>query len=131
MNNSVNTLKTPHLFFFTQRFAFMAPLRIVLFTLLTAFITVPSYALDLNSAKSQGLVGETESGYLAAVKGSPAKDVKALISSINQQRKDKYKAIAIKNNISLQAVENRAGEVAIKKTAAGQYIKKSGKWLKK
>ena len=49
-------------------------------------ITQPAYAIDLQTAKSQGLVGETQSGYLSAVK-SPSAETKALIESINLKRK--------------------------------------------
>ncbi len=71
------------------------------------------------TAKDQGLVGETPSGYLAAVK-SPSPEVSALIESINAKRKQKFKEIAARNNTSLQAVEQLAGKKAIEKINPGQ-----------
>jgi uncharacterized protein YdbL (DUF1318 family) len=86
--------------------------------------------MDLQTAKDQGLVGETPGGYLEAVQ-SPSADVKALIESINSQRKQKYQEIAARNNTSLQAVELLAGKKAIEKSSPGSYIKIDGSWQQK
>ena len=94
------------------------------------FITAfPAFALDLDAAKSDGLVGETNSGYLAAIK--PSSEVDQLVASINGKRKAHYQKIADKNGISLQAVEVRAGKKAIEKTAAGQFVNTGAGWEKK
>jgi len=90
----------------------------------------PAFAIDLQQAKDQGLVGETTSGYLEAV-SSPSAEVKALIESINVQRKAKFQEIATRNNTSLQAVEQLAGKKAIEKSDTGAYIKLDGSWQKK
>jgi len=104
---------------------------------LLAFITTclllvaqPAFSIDLQTAKDQGLVGETPSGYLAAVK-SPSPEVSALIDSINSKRKEKFREIAANNNTSLQAVEQLAGKKAIEKSAPGSYVKVGGSWQKK
>lgn len=96
---------------------------------ITMLMIAPVYALDLGEAKSKGLVGETASGYLGAVKSS--KDVNALISDINGKRKAHYAKIAKKNSISLEAVEARAGQKAMSKTASGNYIDSGSGWKKK
>ena len=93
-------------------------------------IIQPAYAIELQSAKDQGLVGETPAGYLEAV-SSPSPEVKALIENINAQRKAKYQEIAARNNTSLQAVEQLAGKKAIEKSDPGSYIKLDGNWQKK
>lgn len=90
----------------------------------------PAYSIDLQTAKNQGLVGETPSGYLAAVK-SASSETKALIQSVNAKRKQKYQEIATRNNTSLQTVEQLAGKKAIEKSKAGSYIKQGGSWQKK
>jgi uncharacterized protein len=95
----------------------------------TLLLATPAFALDLGGAKSKGLVGETSTGYIAAIK--PSGDVNALVMDINSQRKAHYQKIAKKNNISLEAVEVRAGQKAIGKTPAGQYINSGGGWKKK
>jgi uncharacterized protein YdbL (DUF1318 family) len=88
------------------------------------------FAIDLQTAKSQGLVGETTTGYLEAV-NQPTAEVKALINDINAQRKQKFKDIATRNNTSLEAVEQLAGKKAIEKSRPGSYIKIGGSWQQK
>lgn len=83
----------------------------------------------LESAKSQGLVGETPAGYLAAV-GSDQK-AKEIVSAINDARREAYKEIAAKHGIAVTKVETVAGQKAVDKTPAGQYILVGGRWLKK
>ena len=96
---------------------------------LSLLMALPAFALDLGEAKSAGLVGETSSGYLAMVK--PSGEVDKLVASINSKRKAHYQQIAKKNSISLQAVEVRAGQKAMEKTPAGEYINSGGGWKKK
>jgi len=96
---------------------------------LLLLIALPAFALDLGDAKSAGLIGETNTGYIAAIK--PSKDVDTLVADINSQRKALYQDIATKNGISLEAVEVRAGQKAIEKTAAGEYINTGDGWQRK
>ena len=87
-------------------------------------------ALDLQSAKAQGYVGEQANGYLGIVKN--AAGVQALVDDINHRRKLHYQEIARKNGTSLQVVETLAGKTAIEKTPRGQYVRTpSGEWLRK
>ncbi len=72
-------------------------------------------------AKSQGLVGETPTGYLEVVKANPETD-----KLINAKRKTHYQKIAKKNKTPLSKVEEMAGKKAMKKTPAGQYVKVGG-----
>ena len=90
----------------------------------------PVFAIDLQTAKDQGLVGETPGGYLEAVK-TPSAELRTLIDNINSQRKQKYKDIAARNNTSLEAVELLAGKKAIEKSEPGSYIKLGGSWQQK
>jgi len=94
------------------------------------FAAQPVFAIDLQSAKSQGLVGETTTGYLEAVR-QPTAEVKALVNDINDQRKQKFKEIAARNNTSLEAVEQLAGKKAIEKSSPGSYVKIGGSWQQK
>ncbi len=101
-------------------------------TLFLVLVAVPASALSLDSAKSQGLVGEMTSGYLGAVASSAPAEVAALVSDINAKRRAKYAEIAAKNGTSLSAVEALAGKKAIEETAAGNYIQaSSGAWQRK
>ena len=96
---------------------------------LVFLLALPAHALDLGQAKADGLVGETSTGYLAAVK--PSAEVDALVADINRQRKAQYQKIAEKNGISLQAVEAQAGLKVIEKTPAGEFIDTGSGWQKK
>jgi uncharacterized protein YdbL (DUF1318 family) len=93
---------------------------------LSLLMALPAFALDLSQAKSSGQVGETNTGYIAAIK--PSGEVDALVANINSQRKAQYQKIAKKNGISLQAVEARAGVKALQKTPAGEYINTGTGW---
>jgi len=96
---------------------------------LTLLLSASAFGLNLSEAKSTGLVGETSKGYLAAVKASS--DINALVKNINERRKAHYQKIANKNKLSLEAIEVRAGQKAISKTPAGQYINSGDGWKKK
>lgn len=87
-------------------------------------------ALDLASAKSQGLVGEQPNGYLGVVKATP--DAVVLAADINAKRQAAYEAIAKKNGATLEQVAILAGQKAIEKTASGSYVKTpDGQWVRK
>ncbi len=101
-----------------------------LFTLCLILACWPAYALELQEAKDQGLVGETPSGYLEAVK-TPDAEVTQLIETINAKRKQHYQAIASNNETSLTAVEKLAGKKAMEKSKDGHYIKLDGQWQQK
>jgi len=91
-----------------------------------------AWALTLDEAKVQGLIGEKPNGYLAPVSENSKSDVQALVKDINQKRKAHYKEIAKKNGTELGAVEVLAGKKAIEKTASGNYIQTpQGTWKKK
>lgn len=92
----------------------------------------PSWAIGLQDAKTQGLVGEQPDGYLGAVKPNPSAEIKALIADINAKRKKEYQSIAQRNNTNLDLIEALAGKKAIERTAPGQYVKMpSGAWTRK
>ena len=101
--------------------------RIMLCLMLVA---APAWALDLDTAKNEGLVGETPTGYLEAV-GSADGATPGLIKNINAKRRAEYEKIAKQRNVDLKAVEKLAGETAINKTRPGNYVKINGKWIKK
>ncbi len=90
-----------------------------------------AFALDLDSAKSQGLVGEKRDGYLGVVvSGNSA--AQTLADSINAKRRDEYKAIAAQNGQSLDVVEKLAAAKAYEMTRSGNYLMDAGgAWVKK
>ena len=87
-------------------------------------------ALSLSEAKTKGLVGETPSGYLAAVQSGAEAD--ALVDSVNAARRAEYDRIAAKNKQDRTAVESLAAKKAYEMTPAGQYVQGAdGSWKKK
>lgn len=92
----------------------------------------PTWAIELQDAKAQGLVGEQPNGYLGLVKAESSAEVKALMNHINALRKQEYQSIAQRNKTELNVVEALAGKKAIERTPPGQYVRlPSGQWTKK
>jgi len=104
---------------------------IIAVILATIFLTPTKLlAQNLSSTKSSGLVGETDSGYLAVVDSSDL-SLNNFVKNINEKRKLRYKAIANKNGVSLNTVEQQAGGKLTRKIPNGEYVRISGKWKKK
>ena len=104
----------------------------MLFGAVTLSFANKAFAESLDEAKSKGLVGETQSGYLAAVNPAPSPSIAALVADINAKRKEQYFSIAQKNGTPLSAVEALAAKKAIDATPAGQFVQSpSGTWSKK
>lgn len=107
------------------------------FCLLLGFLTGlalsgPAAADALGDAKRAGLVGEQADGYLGIVEPPGSAAVRALVEDINDRRRERYRGIAADNGIELEAVELLAGQKAIEKTPAGQFIRlPSGPWRRK
>jgi len=107
----------------------MQAIRHIIFAVALLFAG-SALAMDLDSAKNQGLVGEQPNGYLGVVKATP--EAVELVSDINQKRRRAYQRIAQQNGISLDQVANLAGQKAIEKTPAGEYVKTpTGQWVAK
>jgi uncharacterized protein len=89
-----------------------------------------AFALTLDVAKQQGLVGEQPSGYLGVV-GKSTPELEALVRDINQKRRAAYENIASRNGTDISAVEQLAGKKAIEQTPSGYYVKMpAGDWVK-
>lgn len=82
---------------------------LALATISLATVSLPVAALNLDEARSQGLVTEASNGYIMAKK--PASEaVNALVKKVNAGRKAEYQKIAKKNGTSIQAVEQLAAK---------------------
>jgi hypothetical protein len=91
-----------------------------------------AWAIDIRDAKAQGLVGEANSGYIAAVKSPASAEVRALIADVNAKRKAQFTATAKKTGVRTDQVAHRFYELAVQKTAPGGYYQdSSGRWKKK
>ncbi|WP_372760169.1 YdbL family protein [Pseudoalteromonas sp.] len=104
--------------------------KLNIMTLISALcMSFSVWAISLDDAKSQGLVGEDSSGYLGLVVQNA--EAKAVVDEVNAKRKAQYLKLAQKNNLSLAQVEALAAAKTIEKTQAGHYIEVNGSWVKK
>ena len=104
----------------------------IIMTILLTLAMHTAWAIDIGTAKQQGLVGEANSGYLAAINNPASTDVQALISSVNAKRKAEFEKTAIKTKTTVAQVSHRFYELAVQKTKAGNYYQDaSGRWKKK
>ncbi|MFT5111927.1 MAG: hypothetical protein ACI8P9_001250 [Parasphingorhabdus sp.] len=105
----------------------MKTILFALFSLFLMLAVLPAHAADLDSAKQQQQIGETDTGYIAAVGGGGA-EIQNLIESVNNKRRAYYQKLANKNHVSLASIEELAGQKAIAKTAGGQMVRIAGDW---
>lgn len=105
---------------------------VVSFFLAVMMLSSAAFAVDLDTARNSGLVGERPDGYIGSPAASPSGDVQTLISSINAQRKAEYQRIAASNGQSIDVVQKLAGAKLIERAGSGQYVMTpSGQWVKK
>lgn len=71
--------------------------------LLLALPFMTAYAMNLDQAKSQGMVCELPTGYLKPTTSATA-DVKAMVKDINTKRKAEYKRIAKQHKVTVEQV---------------------------
>jgi len=91
-----------------------------------------AWAIDIRAAKAQGLVGEANTGYIAAVQKPASAEVRALISEVNAKRKANFQNTSRKTGTTVKQVANRFYEIAIQKTATGHYYQDAGgRWRQK
>ncbi len=93
-------------------------------------ITAPAFALDLETARTNGLAGEVDNGLLAIPPGAPG-DAAELINSTNNGRRAEYAKIAAQNNLSLDAVGTMMSQKIYSRLPAGTWVQVQGKWIKK
>lgn len=95
------------------------------------FFAANAYALDLDSARKSGTVGERPDGYIAAV-GAASPEVSALVKEVNDKRRKVYEETSKNNGQPLDVVQKIAADKVIQKLSAGEfYMDAAGKWVKK
>ncbi|NDJ57789.1 YdbL family protein [Enterobacteriaceae bacterium 4M9] len=93
-------------------------------------LSAPLQALTLDEARSRGLVGETLSGYVAAVVQDS--DTQALVKKINAARLESYEQLARSNNLKVDDVARLAGQKLVARAQPGDYVRGiNGQWLRK
>ncbi|MCC5886481.1 MAG: YdbL family protein [Gammaproteobacteria bacterium] len=97
--------------------------------LLLCIAALPAWAMSLEQAKNQGLVGEQASGYLGIVSPPGSREVRDLVENVNLRRKDEYERIAARNGIAITQVEQLAGKRAIERSPRGHFVRlPNGSW---
>lgn len=87
-----------------------------------------AYALDINTAKQQGLIGEKVNGMIGAISHNPSPEVIELVESTNKARAQVYAEMAKKQNLTLGQVRSIAAQKIMEKAAPGDYIEVNGEW---
>ncbi|NTV61633.1 MAG: YdbL family protein [Chlorobiaceae bacterium] len=87
-------------------------------------------ALDLPTARSQGLVGEVDSGYIAIPPGA-SQEAKSLVTAINNERRAAYTSLAVKNGVTIEISGQLTFEKRYPSFPAGTWVQIQGKWLRK
>ena len=91
-----------------------------------------AWAIDIHDAKEQGLVGEANNGYIAAVQSPASAEVRALIADVNGKRKAQFNQTAQKTGTTAAQVAYRFYELAVQRTAPEHYYQDAnGQWKKK
>ena len=91
-----------------------------------------AWAIDIRDAKEQGLVGEANTGYIAAVESPASAEVRALIAEVNEKRKAQFEETAQKTGTTVTQVAYRFYELAVQRTSPGHYYQDTtGRWQKK
>lgn len=102
-----------------------------LLILMSIVVSFSALSLSISEAKQRGLVGETLTGYLAAVVKDNA-EVNSLVTSINQAREQKYAEIAQSNQLKTEQIAKIAGEKLIDGAKEGEYVLGiNGRWTQK
>jgi len=102
----------------------------VLFITLLFASTGSAFALDLETARAEGLIGEVDNGYIAIPPKAGDKAAE-LVKTVNEQRLEVYTDIAKKNGISVEATGQRTFEKRYPDFPAGTWVKMKGEWSQK
>lgn len=81
-------------------------LNIILLSAAVMMISVTSaFAMDLDAAKSSGLVREKSNGLIETTLPNPSPELKELVNTTNAGRLEVYKKIASDSNVPLREVQ--------------------------
>ena len=105
---------------------------LTVFALALSLVATSAWAVSMDEAKAQGLIGERANGYLGIVVSNPSSDIKRLVSDINKKRRAAYKESAASAGVERDIFELRMGQRLLQRTPSGQYIQlQNGNWKKK
>ncbi|EBA5555077.1 YdbL family protein [Salmonella enterica] len=103
---------------------------LMLWVLTLSLLTPSVWALTLDEARTQGRVGETLNGYLAALKNDA--ETQKLVLDINRARRASYQQLADSNHLPVDEVAKMAGQKLVERARPGEYVQGiNGKWMRK
>jgi uncharacterized protein YdbL (DUF1318 family) len=105
-------------------------LRVASAIMLFMVIALPAFALDLKTARLNGVAGEVDNGLLAIPPGAPV-DAEELIATINNSRRAEYAKVAAQNNLAIEVVGEMMFQKIYSRLPAGTWVKVQGRWIKK
>lgn len=88
-------------------------------------------ALDLDTARARGLVGEQTDGYVGLVRGEGDEEVRQLVAEVNARRRAHYEQIARQQGAAVEVVASLAGAKLIERMPAGTWVGDNGRWYQK
>ena len=98
----------------------------------TILLSQSAWALSLNDAKAQGLIGERSNGYLGIVTSRPNNAVKLMVEDINNKRRSAYRVKADKAGVDIRVIELRVGERLNQRALPGHFVQDNhGQWTQK
>jgi uncharacterized protein len=90
-------------------------------------LAMPAQALELHAARQAGMVGEGNNGYIVALQSNAATN--ALVSEVNQKRRQEYSRISVENGQTPEVVAKLAVPQIIKNLEKGtQFQDENGAW---
>jgi len=113
----------------TQRAAIFFKTFVIFVTLLAAS-AASAFALDFETARAKGLVGEVDNGYIA-IPPKAGSEAAGLVATVNKERRAVYTEIATKNGISVEATGQRTFEKRYPDFPAGTWVQVKGVWSQK
>ncbi len=100
--------------------------------MLTMLFSMAAFAVTLQEAKEQGLIGEQRDGYVGYVVEAIPADVRELVEQVNAERRSRYQEIARENGITIEQVAALAFERAVQATQPGHFLQAAnGQWVRK
>lgn len=112
--------------------AILGKCTVLLIALLLAGGMAHAQEMTLDEAKSAGLIGEQNDGYIGLVQQNVPAEVRALVERVNRERRQRYEQIARENDIAVRDVARLAYARAVEATRSGHFVQDDqGNWVRK
>ncbi len=101
-----------------------------LIALTGVIMSVTAFAMNLQSARNDGIVGERLDGYVEVLK--PSTEAKELANDVNERRRAEYQRISNENKQPVDIVAKLAAKQIIERLESGQFYQSpNGQWVRK